>query len=62
TLARRVGLERDIVITGGVAKNRGVVETLENILKYKFVTFPENIDPQIIGALGAAVIGFEKIN
>lgn len=60
-LARRVGLEKDIVITGGVAKNRGVVETLENIVGYKFVTFPDNIDPQIIGALGAAVVGFEKI-
>lgn len=60
-LARRVGLEEDIVITGGVAKNRGVIEALGNFLGYKFVSFPENIDPQIIGALGAAVIAMEKI-
>jgi len=38
TLARRVGLEKDIVITGGVAKNRGGVETLENVLKNPVTT------------------------
>lgn len=60
TMARRVGSEKDIVITGGVAKNMGVLETLENIFETKFVSFPENIDPQIVGALGAAVIGSER--
>lgn len=60
SLARRVGLENDVAMTGGVAKNRGVVESLEDTLKCKFVTFPENADPQIIGALGAAVIGLGK--
>ncbi len=60
TLAKRVGVEKEIVVTGGVAKNRGVVETLEEILECKFVTFPDIVDPQIVGALGAAVIAFEK--
>jgi len=59
-LVRRVGPEKEYVVTGGVAKNKGVVEALENILGYKFVTFPESIDPQIIGALGAAVIAAER--
>lgn len=62
TLARRVGLEEDIVMTGGVAKNKGVMESIENIIDIKFIGFPENIDPQIVGALGAAVIGSEKDN
>ncbi|MFH1117420.1 MAG: acyl-CoA dehydratase activase [Pseudomonadota bacterium] len=60
TLAKRVGMEKEIVITGGVAKNRGVVETLEEILECRFVGFPDIVDPQIVGALGAAVIAFEK--
>lgn len=60
TLVRRVGMEQDIVMTGGVAKNKGVFETLENDLGFKLVTMPEDIDPQIIGALGAAVIGINK--
>jgi predicted CoA-substrate-specific enzyme activase len=60
TLARRVGLEEDIVVVGGVAKNRGVVETLTNTLAYKFASLPENVDPQSIGALGAAVYRFRE--
>ena len=60
TLARRVGVEKEVVITGGVAKNRGVVETLEKLLKHEFIGFPDSVDPQIVGALGAAVIALEK--
>jgi (R)-2-hydroxyacyl-CoA dehydratese activating ATPase len=59
-LALRVGVEKEIVATGGVAKNRGVVETLEESLRHEFAVFPAEVDPQIVGALGAAVIGSEK--
>jgi len=61
TLARRAGLTKDVVITGGVAKNRGVVDSLENILKFKALVFPEEIDPQLIGAVGAAALAFERV-
>jgi predicted CoA-substrate-specific enzyme activase len=54
TLAGKVGLEEDIAVSGGVAKNIGVVTNMERILGVKFKQFP--IDPQIIGALGAALI------
>ncbi|NLL19671.1 MAG: hypothetical protein GX262_11720 [Clostridia bacterium] len=60
TLVQRVGPKKEYVITGGVAKNKGVVEMLEKTLGVKFASFPENIDPQIIGALGAAVIASER--
>lgn len=60
TLARRVGIEKEIVLTGGVAKNGGVVDTLEEMLRHEFINFPSNVDPQIAGALGAAVIAIEK--
>ena len=53
TLARRVGLEMDVVVTGGVAKNKGVMESLKNVLKIELLNFPEEVDPQIIGALGS---------
>ena len=55
-LARSVGVEKEIVVTGGGAKNRGLVETLEEGLKQAIISFPSGVDPQIIGALGAAVI------
>jgi activator of 2-hydroxyglutaryl-CoA dehydratase len=55
TLARRVGLTEDIVITGGVAKNRGVQLAIEKKLNIKLQSL-NNYDPQIVGALGAALI------
>lgn len=59
-LARRLDLKRDIVITGGVAKNTVIIDALENVMGYEFTALPQNIDPQIVGALGAALIGYDK--
>jgi len=59
-LVGKVGVKNDIGITGGVSKNVGVVKYLENMLEIDFVEFPE--DPQIIGALGAALFAKEKAN
>lgn len=56
TLVKRVGVEPDLVITGGVAKNKGAIAAIEQKLKTGFVSFPKGVDPQIIGALGAALI------
>ena len=57
-LAGRVGIKPDIAITGGVCKNRAVVKCLEDMLDIHFVPFDQ--DPQIIGALGAAVFAAER--
>jgi predicted CoA-substrate-specific enzyme activase len=59
-LVKRAGLVEDVVITGGVAKNAGVVDALERNLGIKLKTFPDGIDPQMIGAVGAAVIARER--
>lgn len=58
TLVKRVGGRPDLTVTGGVAKNRGVVE----FLKAEFgevKTFP--VDPQLVGAIGAALIARAKL-
>ncbi len=60
SLARRVGVEPDVMVTGGVAKSRSVVSALAEKTAAELWTFPDNVDPQIIGALGAAVIAAEK--
>ncbi len=52
-LVQRVGFEEVVALTGGVAKNEGVVRALEERLRVKVFVPPE---PQIIGALGAALI------
>ena len=55
SLTRRLGLVEDIVITGGVAKNRGVQKAVEKKLNIKLQSF-NDADPQLVGALGAALI------
>lgn len=55
SMAHRTGIKnRTMAITGGVAKNIGMVKALEKELGTKIVIPKE---PQIIGALGAALLG-----
>lgn len=56
SLIERVGRKGSYMMTGGVAKNRGVVSAIEKRLGEKILIPPE---PQIIGALGAALIALE---
>ena len=56
-LARSVGLQPEVCMTGGVAKNVGVVAHLEKLLDVKIRRL--RIDPQIIGAFGAALYAGE---
>ncbi|MCX7703482.1 MAG: benzoyl-CoA reductase, bzd-type, subunit Q [Planctomycetota bacterium] len=57
TLLERVGVEKEFVITGGIAKNKGVVKRLEKELGFSALPMPEDakFDPQLAGALGAAL-------
>jgi len=52
-MVHRLGFEKEVTLTGGVAKNEGVVRSLEERLGLKVFVPPE---PQIIGALGAALL------
>jgi predicted CoA-substrate-specific enzyme activase len=52
-LASKVGVEDRVCITGGVAKNAGVVRALEKTLGRE--TVKTGVDPQIVGAIGAAL-------
>ncbi len=54
-LLDRVGVEREFAITGGIAKNPGVVERIEKQLGYPSVK--SEMDSQIAGALGGAIFG-----
>jgi predicted CoA-substrate-specific enzyme activase len=52
-LAHRVGMRSEVVMSGGVSKNIGIIRAMEAKLG-KPVLVPE--DPQIVGALGAALV------
>lgn len=58
TMAQKVGINEEITLTGGVAKNTGVISAIKSKLS-KEVNVPE--DPQIIGALGAAILAQKYI-
>jgi predicted CoA-substrate-specific enzyme activase len=55
-LGRRGKLEREFIMTGGVARNIGVVRAFEDKLDAEIIV-PE--EPDICGALGAALIASE---
>ena len=56
TLARRLGIEPDLVLTGGVAKNNGMVKAMKDSLGCELLV-PE--EPLLTGALGAAILAKE---
>ena len=58
-LLYRFNIKQDIAITGGIAKNIGVVKQLEEMLDMEFVELPA--DPQLIGAIGAAVFAADHL-
>jgi len=58
SMAKRLNIQEKIVFAGGVAKNVGVRNALEDFLEVHFTPLGE--DPQIIGALGAAVVAKEQ--
>jgi activator of 2-hydroxyglutaryl-CoA dehydratase len=58
-MALSIGLEDDVVFSGGGAKNVGLKKALEDETKRKILIPPE--DPQIMGALGAALFAKQNL-
>lgn len=58
-LAKRVGIEDEVIMTGGVARNNGVVEALEEEIGKKIHVSPL---AQYSGALGAALFAYQRLN
>ncbi len=61
TLVRHIGAEPDVCMTGGVAKNGGVLASLERLLSLRLKRVRRE-DPQIAGAIGAALFAAERAN
>ncbi|MBW2060729.1 MAG: hypothetical protein JRI95_04115 [Deltaproteobacteria bacterium] len=60
SLVRRISLIEQVALVGGVAKNSGVVKYVEEELGLKLTKIEP--DPQILGALGAALLAKERHN
>ncbi len=59
-LARKVGVRKKVAMTGGVAKNPAVLQGLGETLEVEVVKLTQ-VDPQIVGALGAALFAKERL-
>ena len=57
-MAKKAGVVDSVTLTGGCAKNEGLKQAIEKVLKVKAVELP--IDPQLMGALGAAEYARQK--
>jgi predicted CoA-substrate-specific enzyme activase len=57
-MARRLKIEREVAVTGGGAKNIGLVKALEAKLGYPVLLPPE---PLLTGAIGAALLGKDMV-
>lgn len=59
SMAKRLLLEKDIAVIGGVALNKGMMDSLKRDLKMDFI-IPREVE--YIGALGAAILAGQKMN
>lgn len=57
SLAKRVGIKDDVVMTGGVALNKGMVRAMEKNIGFKIHTSEYC---QLNGAIGAALFAYQK--
>ena len=59
TLIERIGIEKEFAITGGLAKNRGVIERLMKEIGLE--PMHTDWDTQIAGAVGAALFSYALV-
>jgi predicted CoA-substrate-specific enzyme activase len=53
TLLKSISMRPQLTVTGGCAKSHGLIKALTKVINMEVTPLP--VDPQIIGALGAAV-------
>lgn len=57
-ICKRVGIQKEVAVTGGVALNMGIIKKLEKELSFSVLVPAE---PQTVAALGAAILAQEGI-
>lgn len=59
SMIRRIGVNEDVAMIGGVGRNPGFVEAIKRELKLETLYIPE--DPEFGGAVGAAVVAAQEV-
>jgi activator of 2-hydroxyglutaryl-CoA dehydratase len=58
-MGKMLGYEKEVILTGGVAKNIGVKKFFEDEFKFEIIVPAE---PQITGAVGAALLAENELH
>ena len=56
SLAERIGIEKDFALVGGGARDKGLVQAMQETMDFKIIVPPE---PHLTAALGATIIATE---
>jgi predicted CoA-substrate-specific enzyme activase len=58
-MVKRIGVIEDVALSGGCSKNDGLSKAVGELLEIEIKRLP--LDPQLVGALGAALLAAEKL-
>lgn len=61
SMVRRVGIEQEIALIGGVANNIGFVDSMKRNLGFEILVANEPVAPELVTALGAALVAQDRI-
>ncbi|MFX0014789.1 MAG: acyl-CoA dehydratase activase [Promethearchaeota archaeon] len=61
SMARRVGIEQDVALVGGVANNIGFVDSMKRNLDCEILVPKDPIEPDFVSAYGAALTAQDRI-
>jgi benzoyl-CoA reductase subunit D len=61
SMVRQIGIEKDVVLIGGVANNIGFVDAMNKNLGFELLVPKDGLAPEYISALGAALVAQDKI-
>jgi benzoyl-CoA reductase subunit D len=61
SMVRQIGIEKEVALIGGVAKNIGFVESMNRNLGFDLLVSNEVVSPEYVSALGAALVARDKV-
>jgi len=61
SMIRQIGIEKDVALIGGVANNIGFVDAMNKNLGFELLVPKDDVTPEYVSALGAALIAQDKI-
>ncbi len=61
SMVRQLGIEKEIALIGGVARNTGFVNSMNRNLGFDLLVPKELVSPEYVTALGAALVARDKI-